>query len=1059
MSSGGMNMAMTRDVGARPRSSALAHPRDGERGASLIIALAVLVCLGVIGAAVATYAQVSISTTRHFRNQRDERAAGEGAVNAAINWAKKNPKVAVDPALGVPGTQPCLYTVPASGSVPAITVTCDTPDGSGSGTPTDTGLTPDQAMVLLGRRYGEVPRYSPCTERTGAGVATPGFEAGLRFDAQTVNSLSTGCTEPANQIGQMNITGDILSNSPVYVDDGQLSVNGKIVAGTSPLAASATDTVGRACAVTKTGASVTTTAGACQRAATVRTRGSASGDARSPWDPGETVVTDPALAHPSEWTRGTINWSKGRVAVNNGAPVTLDSDTAVTTIGSQCTAVASGAPKVIKFYPGWYDSARLLNNVFDLASCANGTFWFQPKPGNDAETPMTSTSKQGVYLFDFRDSGAGTGCGRYVNTNYPHRWCLSKAAEAGPKVVAGWPKGWEPGSSTTTITGTEVVNMTTAGTVEGAFLTGWTNISNAKTLDDGGAYAHYSNFLPSFTDRRLTFSNWGPQVATGGYNREIILTVRHRETGTNLGTTRMRIETTAAGSTIDCGNFVVPHSPDGQWATHEVRASGLNAADRQRLQSCFTTAERANNVQVSWHVEGTWTSWNGSSVDVDGIRIGIETPKSTWFDDSVARPAVYCDDHKPGVQLIFGGDSTVQVSGSVLHVCAGPTDTNPQQHQQIAIWGEPGLGNATGLPVGMRPTSVVSTSGYGTVSDPTRVLRPGDQYRKSLAEQQPITSTLQFNGSPFLDPQTRRLTVVTGGYPAVQTSGCSRTDAGLCLGSDLKIQKVELKVGYETSCGEFLPALFGQCNTGASPEYKIQNAARSTTYCSGTLAPSNSVIWGTADITSCFNLGAGRTLTRLNDLAVEWSSVCGSPCYDVGQDLQDQLEGVELLVTVGPASDTTQTVVPATGCRNTTATGYGAGSGNPSAAYNDAREGRDCALISGGRVAVMGTIYAPSDALEINDTAALYPLASRGLVARHLRVRAYKYGSGYSGPTVTTTIDSTTGDRDTVFVACIRSASSTAACGSAPGDRVLTKSRVVLHADGSADVRWFSTVR
>ena len=78
-----------------------------------------------------------------------------------------------------------------------------------------------------------------------------------------------------------------------------------------------------------------------------------------------------------------------------------------------------------------------------------------------------------------------------------------------------------------------------------------------------------------------------------------------------------------------------------------------------------------------------------------------------------------------------------------------------------------------------------------------------------------------------------------------------------------------------------------------------------------------------------------------------------------------------------------------------------------------------------------------------------YPLATRGLIARHLRMSGYGFRSGYSGTAIGGSMDKTPAPREATFTACIQSASRRSAgklCGedetATDRDKILTRARV-----------------
>ena len=236
--------------------------------------------------------------------------------------------------------------------------------------------------------------------------------------------------------------------------------------------------------------------------------------------------------------------------------------------------------------------------------------------------------------------------------------------------------------------------------------------------------------------------------------------------------------------------------------------------------------------------------------------------------------------------------------------------------------------------------------------------------------------------------------------------------------------------------------------------------------CSGEMpaVQGSKLSWWYADVTSsCFTNDVNTRLSRLNDtnLRVKLTFPC-SFCTDN----QKQVEGVELLTSISSKA-AGESIAPATGCR-VGPIGFGAGVGDPAALTQDSYLGvttsPDCALISsappvtsggetirpGGRVSVQGTVYAPSDAVEIADGDVMYPFASRGLVARHLRVRGMEFRPPYNEPSIENEVDKTANTRQVELTACVRQSSDVAApCGTLSGDQVVARAGVRFAEDTS----------
>ena len=195
-----------------------------------------------------------------------------------------------------------------------------------------------------------------------------------------------------------------------------------------------------------------------------------------------------------------------------------------------------------------------------------------------------------------------------------------------------------------------------------------------------------------------------------------------------------------------------------------------------------------------------------------------------------------------------------------------------------------------------------------------------------------------------------------------------------------------------------------------------------------------------------------------------------------GADYMDDLDGIELEITLRPANTSVARLLPSSGCV-IAYPNYGGGEGRP-----------DCAILRAdmnklsadnwtppwqtreaewqGRASVKGTVYVPSGAIEVDDTDVAYPLATRGIIARHLRITGYGFRQGYSGPAVKNDLDVTPTPREMTFVSCVQSdarRTAKAVCDRDQGDRILTKARVrynltpnTPHKATEPEVLWWS---
>jgi hypothetical protein len=147
--------------------------------------------------------------------------------------------------------------------------------------------------------------------------------------------------------------------------------------------------------------------------------------------------------------------------------------------------------------------------------------------------------------------------------------------------------------------------------------------------------------------------------------------------------------------------------------------------------------------------------------------------------------------------------------------------------------------------------------------------------------------------------------------------------------------------------------------------------------------------------------------------------------WTAGNSGSPKLDGVELIVTLSP-NDPNTTLRPQNGCI-VASPDYWFGMGQGSSAdcsmlRVDSRFETPIGGIFGGlrqgRLSVKGTIYAPSGVVDLDDTDVWYPIASRGIVARHLRIRGFQYHPGFNEPIVNNYVDKTPATRQVVFLAC-----------------------------------------
>ena len=307
----------------------------------------------------------------------------------------------------------------------------------------------------------------------------------------------------------------------------------------------------------------------------------------------------------------------------------------------------------------------------------------------------------------------------------------------------------------------------------------------------------------------------------------------------------------------------------------------------------------------------------------------------------------------------------------------GPNPENPTTGKQIGVYGTPALPRLV-------PTSVDSGSGV--------THRPN---AKSIAE----------GDGPFVAamPYGSQATLHFAGYPVPDGMSFTGTDT------------VSLRASYDPKAG--------------TPSLSVPGCGVLPAQPGGGGSGLRSV---TLDVTAC--VGSGGRLTNGFDLV--WDAGAGGACTPSDGTVPSgdcpQLDGVEIIPTLTP-NDANKTLRPAMGCA-TASPNYWWGVGSP-----------DCALLrvdgpvdqSGsfaggfipgsqrqrrGRLSVKGAIYAPSHALDIDDEDLTYPIASRGLVTRHLRMRGFKYADpSWQESVFNNYVDSRPSARQIAFVVCAKS--------------------------------------
>ncbi|MFV0318559.1 MAG: hypothetical protein ACK5O2_16555 [Microthrixaceae bacterium] len=1070
----------------------------------MIFVLMVIMFSGIIMVALSAYASTSAKVTETYTAVKQDRYAGDGAIQSAVNWIKDQPGLAVDPEYAPDSNDDCVYD--ATTDVGTVTVSCFTAPGSGSGVPPEQGALPPETLLLTGDRHNEPGPYSyaQCDSAWDSIVNfftgdTPGRgEDSLRLEKSRRQSVfGLGPCQPRNR-----------GNGPVQVK-GAIVAAGR-ASGTDGLNVAAYNGDGTLRA--KRGCS-----GLALCGGSWITNRSAPG---KPWnntpsesDPGRKtpIAQDPINNIRDEFlpigfqADGSLrsgykmpNRTTAYVydeTYNTGGDATNEIPKYMKPIAN-CTDVPAGA--TIIFLPGWYKSADVLTRYTANSACPDRTFWFTPRAdfsaGGSREL-LQPDNETGAFYMDFTNtSTAFAGCGD-MHGAVPARWCLGGyAANSGqatlnskPRVVVGWPNGWEPFPSGaagggTPVYGTPVgITIDTVNSVEGSLLSYWSNRSNAQTIDS--QYATYKpcsfNFIfftincPSFGQRTLRLADLtpkttgGPVAETGAPNGRVYLEVRYGLKNPNsLNTPQVDVDALdSQGIAKDCGTYDLTKSGVTFGGTGPLPASSkyvFNAAQAKQLADNCGAVELLNNLRVTFKASGN--IWNSQLPEIylDGVKFtynsyaGASFPVGENNAYNSQEPAKSdCDKTKPGGQLIFGGESHAYVADGSLEVCGGPDPDNPAEAQVIGIYGVPAVET-------LRPTSA-AIDGGSAGSNGTQLVNAGGATRiGDPAGGSTDSATIKYPGRCIGAIGIGPCDPIGGGAKDVRLSF---PQFSLGNSTAYRVKKVEARSAYRAE-GPFLG--FTAPNEGAQLKAgSCVEDARTTNHelrqwaNEGTDSANKLVLYQYGTSRNCI---PSSTLTSTGGSQVRWKTnvpggwgvVFGGRCFVFigwcNYTQEDQLDGVELDVTIEPVSTSVPMLRPQSGCV-VAHPNYTGGESEPDCAviradsFSDADQTEGSQPLRGtwvGRVSVKGTIYAPSSAVEIDDNDIGYPLATRGAILRHLRISGAKKRTNFNDPWFGGTIDDTPLARRTVLTACVQSPARQAAnprvpCDADQGDQIVTK--------------------
>ncbi len=479
--------------------------------------------------------------------------------------------------------------------------------------------------------------------------------------------------------------------------------------------------------------------------------------------------------------------------------------------------------------------------------------------------------------------------------------------------------------------------------------------------------------------KSITVSGFAPSLPASVTGATVTVDVAHAETGASVSPQLV----------------VTPASGTGCTVSLPVHAT--LATDSGVAIPCLTTTAQINGATVAYQVSvpGGPVSATGS---LDGMNMHVAyTQRPTAFPGS-------CDSSKPGVQWIFGGDSHVYIPDAQVELCAGTPPGNPGQTgytaQQIAVYGVPPT-------PAMVPSTIVSNPG-GYPNTNNIICNPAT----TQAGCSPIGDYDSGGGIATSDVSMP----LFGSGKAVTVGGFNATT----VPAGLVVQNVTARVSHLENGLAF-----------GSPSISFKNALNQNC---GTIGLTSNLLgfafgpqYETKDVTSCFSaggaLGAGITAT--------FTSATG-----LGTE---QLDGIELDVTLAPASPSSQVFVPESGCI-TALPNFWDGMNNPDCAvwkWDSAENaqlfgfnflpslcvtnqpaGKAC--LPNAQVSVQGTFYAPGAPISVDDqgprdvslsgcnqgngvacySGVNYPIFNRGVIARTLRFNSYKGATGFSGAVV-----------------------------------------------------------
>jgi hypothetical protein len=956
------------------------RPVRDERGATLVMALVFLSVFGLLVGVLLSLSDTSSRTASAYRDVRGRNHAVDAALDGAINKVKQDTTIGIDPEV-------------------SPTDVCNEDTGSTLFSLPADPATAEPAMVVS------------CVVGAGSGSGVPKdlgsapLNAVLTLGDKQTNGTTQSLATRNNEPGPYNGTYSFLFSGGECEANHQEQGIRENRSMSPVLLNYIIGVVGIGC-TTASNASAWNVMGNVISNSTIVTDDSSAGPI---------VVPPTDSGQPTGQIKAKYGCTGTGFTCSSDAPTTAelsDPDYAPPDISgldvqtvpssSQCGTNGGTRNDVVTFSPGIYTDATALNNLFKASACKNTTFLFPPVK----DTTTGEYTATGLYYFNFQNtSTTSLECGQeqfigsFIATlpqDVKHEWCIGGAGAdySGQRVIGGAPYNWDPSASPTSSILT-LEPASSAGDGPGIFFglirqrTAFEkgdSCGSGETIKSCGVAIDGKTDNYSMSSGKNGSSIWVsgfPKMSRGAIQKADIEVAQAatNASGMNNPTVQINFGTKYGDpfNTDKCGPYTLAKPGTS------IGTVTLSATDSTALTNCLNTGDagdRLNNGTIQYNVSRS----SGTNVaKLDGIRLKITVAKQPTFPrmPSAADEGGDCDTEQPGVQFIFGGDSHVYVPNGGLEICAGPNMANQMTGQQIAVYGVPAVPR-------LIPSSVTAyTAG---VTNPNNALQ--------IAEGSGLVSaSVPYNGT---------MTMRMPSYSA--PSGLSITGA-------------QLRVSYNP-----------QSASGSNaPQISIKNTS-GTTLCSITLDDGAGMQANTYS-PSCLQSALASSFD-LQFQAKGSGSCSGSGC--------PQLDGVQVIITTGLASTSAagqRTLVPGNGCVTA----------SPNLWYSTGNA--DCALLksdssfstsfstSRGRMSVKGTIYAPSAAIDIADNDVYYPIAGRGVVARHLRIRGYQTATGYGTPAFSNYLDKSQTARAVVFFACEKSS------GACTADESIGRAAVTFDAD------------